>query len=362
MVKVPFLAGAAALAVSAAAFPLPSGPNGTLTCDDVTPDLCSDLVYTSHSMAVKGFTLKYWKYSSTKTDHTNPTLVGIHGGPGGDHQYLLPLKQLACRGFPVILYDQVGAGESDRPTEKEAPWLYTLDYYVEELGDLVGHAGLSSFFVLGHSWGGVVAQLYAIQRHDDKRMKALVLASIFSDPDVYVKGQWDYRLNTLPEVTQAILKDADRKKEYDSPAYQAVNAQLTGFFTIRTSPMPDCVQWSLGHINEDIYVKMQGASEFTVGGALAKFNTTEKLKEFVRVPTLITGGEFDTMTPPVLDLLHNSIPGSQLTVFPTSAHMTTIDAAGPMNDRLEEFFNDVLSGKLHKATEADQRQAELRRM
>ena len=88
-------------------------------------------------------------------------LVTIHGGPAWGHSYLLPLKQLACRGRPVLFYDQVGCGESEHST---ADWLFTTDYYVEELEALIAHLGWTKYHVLGSSWGTMVAQEFALKQ------------------------------------------------------------------------------------------------------------------------------------------------------------------------------------------------------
>jgi proline iminopeptidase len=146
-----------------------------------------DLEGVSDFMDSRGFKLKYFSWKPKGRQALKPALIGLHGGPGGNHWELYTLRLLACTGRQVVLYDQVGAGESDRPSREQAPWLFTLEYYVEELDTVATTLGLNNFYILGHSWGGIVTQMYAIRRNDDVRLKGLILASIFSDADLYIK-------------------------------------------------------------------------------------------------------------------------------------------------------------------------------
>jgi len=138
----------------------------TPTCDEITPDLC-ELRQTNDSLVVKGLRLNYWRFEASPPSglaNERLPIVMVHGGPGWSHDYLLPLKQQACRGRTVYFYDQVGAGVSERPVSAKAsaPHLFDIDYYPEELAALIRHLGLRRFHVLGSSWGTIVAQLFAL--------------------------------------------------------------------------------------------------------------------------------------------------------------------------------------------------------
>ena len=131
------------------------------TCDSLTPDLCA-LNVEEASVTVRGLQLRYWEYVAAEpkgrveaadAEAAKLPIIMVHGGPGWAHDYMLPLKQQACRGRRTIFYDQVGAGRSERPAmaNVSAPHLFDLAYYPEELASLAGHLGLTRFHDLGSS-------------------------------------------------------------------------------------------------------------------------------------------------------------------------------------------------------------------
>jgi proline iminopeptidase len=99
-----------------------------------------------------------------------PLLV-IHGGPGFSHHYLLTLTDLADE-RPVILYDQLDSGNSDRPGD---PANWTVERFVDEVDHVRNALGLDRLVVLGSSWGGSVAASYASRQPPG--LAGLVLAS-----------------------------------------------------------------------------------------------------------------------------------------------------------------------------------------
>lgn len=89
----------------------------------------------------------------------NPMLLVLHGGPGSDYRYLLNCKAFANDGYYVVFYDQRGSGLSQRFPRSS----YTIDQIIEEVGDVIKHYRTSSVqkvFILGHSWGGMLASAY----------------------------------------------------------------------------------------------------------------------------------------------------------------------------------------------------------
>ena len=104
---------------------------------------------------------------------------------------------------------------------------------------------------------------------------------------------------------------------FKTEEYRLLNEVLEAAFTVRTYPAPDCFQRAAGLLNEEIYVGMQGASEFTIGGVLASWSVTAQLPR-VRTPTLLTHGRFDTMRPPVLRAMAAALPKAITTLEPST--------------------------------------------
>jgi len=357
-------------------------------CDDLTPDLCP-LDVVQGNVTIRGIEVVYWRYrrrSLLHSDSSKPNfpIVMVHGGPGWPHNYLLPLKQQACHGRDVYFYDQAGCGASSLPQshsisiKDDYPWLLDPLYYATvELPALLYHLNITNFHLLGNSWGTILAQYYAldvyqkqknintnaIQKENNKGstyyssptlsttkqilqpiLTSLVLSGPLSDAQLYVKEQWnpkDGDLGNLPPYVQERIKLLESNENYGSKEYQAIDDVLTTFFTLRTAPAPDCFIESQKGVNKEIYVGMQGPSEFTIGGVLANFNVTDRLSELDRMPVLLTHGKYDTMRPKVVDVMFLNLPLAERLLLKRSGHVSMIDEPKIMNDGISDFYDRV---------------------
>jgi len=320
-----------------------SNSDVTTDCNSLIIELC-DLTLTTGSLKVNNDTLVYYIYSKVgdliiQDDSyffNSIPLIGINGGPGSSHDYLEPLKRIACLGTPLILYDQIGTGNSTRVTDlKEFQYLLTIEHYIEELRTLINHLDLDKVHIMGHSWGTIVAQEFAILQ--PKELIGLILSGALSDSQLYIDSQRRVNLAaTLPHHVLEIIQKADETQIYNSSDYLAVDDILTFFFTSRTIPIADCMVRSDQYGNNDIYVQMQGASEFTVGGVLANWNITGKL-HLIEAETLVTRGEYDTMTEECSQTIINQLKnGRKLITIPKSGHIQMIDEN-------EVYVNEVLN-------------------
>jgi proline-specific peptidase len=325
------------------------------TCDELIPDLC-DLKTTSGFLTIRDINVAYWKYTSKvedplRNDNLLP-IIAIHGGPAFLHNYMLPLKQQACRGRDIYFYDQAGCGESSVPSSSNTsvkddfPWLLTTSYYAEEeLPALVSHLGLTKFHIIANSWGTVLSQYFALDTNP-KGLASMVLSGPFSDADLYIKSQWDEldgTIGSLPPFVQARIHKLEADKAYDSQEYAEINEILTTKFTCRTAPLPDCFVHSENNINTEIYVGMQGASEFTIGGVLGDLNITHRLTELQDLPVLLTHGQYDTMRPAVVQAMYDAIPVAETLLLKKSGHVSMIDEPLEMNSAIADFFDRVES-------------------
>ncbi|KAL7553810.1 hypothetical protein ACHAWF_017146 [Thalassiosira exigua] len=278
-----------------------------------------------------------------------PPIVVLHGGPSWPHSYLLPLRQLACRGAEVIFYDQAGCGKSTLERgapvpPADHPHLLDPSYYSEEeLPALLEHWGLDRYHVLGHSWGTILAQNFALDAKNTSGLQSLILSGPLSDSRSYIAAQWDPRggnLASLPPFVQGRIKSLEERGAYDDPEYEALDEVLGTFFTLRTAPAPDCFTHSAEGLNKEVYVGMQGASEFTMSGVLGDWNVTGRLHE-IDVPVLLTHGAFDTMRPSIVKTMEEQLRLSERVMLPHSGHVSMIDDAGMMNDAVADFLRRV---------------------
>lgn len=302
----------------------------------------SHLRLTKSDFELQGLRIQTFLYTSTTYVGTKkPVVVAIHGGPAFTHNYIVPLKLLADHGHDVIFYDQAGCGESSRVNnvEVEAPFLLAMEYYTLELETLIKHYQLQEYYVYGSSWGTMVAQEWAVKQ--PKGLYGLLLDGALCDPQLYIQTQWRDRLGTLPEFSQRLMKDIIAKKDFQHPAMHHFDDTLGKMFSLRTIPRPDVWSKCFEQMNSDIYVKMQGACEFTIGGYLESWTITDRL-HLVSVPTVVLAGEFDTMTIECSKAVVDNIPTAwPLIVIPRASHCKLLEEPRVCIAEMAKFLHTV---------------------
>jgi proline iminopeptidase len=241
-------------------------------------------------------------------------LIVLHGGPGFTHDYLEPLGAL-CKERPVVFYDQLGAGKSDRPHDKS---LWTVESFVKELAQLRTELGLKRVHILGHSAGTVLLTDYALTQPQG------VVSLTFSDA-LCSYPEWEkdaalYR-RELPADTRAILDRHEASGYTDCPEYQGAMVQYYKLHVCRLPVWPDSLERSFAGHNDEVYVTMQGTNEFTCTGNLKDWDRTARLKE-IRTPSLYIAGRLGSETSVrATTICHNALPGSEMVIFEESSHM-----------------------------------------
>lgn len=246
-----------------------------------------------------------------------PLLV-LHGGPGASSLYLRPLEALADE-RPVIFYDQLGGGRSDRPTDST---LWTTDRFVEELARVRAALGLKEVHIFGHSWGTILAAEYMFTRHPTG-VRSLILAGPVMSAKRWAQDADSLRA-TLPDSIQQVLSKNERAGTFGSPEYQSAMMVYYRRFLERRDPWTAETDTVFAQLNPQIYSYMQGPSEFTITGTLKGYDRTPDLGK-IQVPTLFMGGEFDEAPPATIEYYHEITPGSEMLVIPGAAHFTTQD-------------------------------------
>lgn len=248
-------------------------------------------------------------------------LLLLNGGPGFSHEYLQPLRALAADA-QLIFFDQRGTGQSD----KAPPHEYTVEANVEDVENLRRELQLDACIVLGHSWGGMLAQAYVLKY--PTHVSKLVLANTFSSASD-VNAALARMRRAMPSETQAIYERYEREGLYKNrdhypEAYQAAldSAYEPVFISV---PPPDYLQNMFGTIAYDVYRVMWGEeSEFKVTGTLGQFDVTGQLPE-IRIPALVIVGRSDMPTVAMAQYTAQSIPNARLEVFEHSRHFPFIE-------------------------------------
>ena len=234
-------------------------------------------------------------------------LLGLHGGPGSTHHYFAPLERLADE-RPIVLYDQLGCGASERPANVD----WNLGLFLEEL-DAVRHAlGLERVHLLGTSWGGMLALEHALARQ--QTIASLILSSTLASA-----AEWEIEVKRLRDAISldddaAAIRELDAQHVYrgeDRPELQAMRAGL----------------------GRSVYQAMWGPNEWTVVGSLRGWDVRTRLDE-IRIPTLVLRGKYDLSTPAVAQTLLSGIPQAKDVVFDESSHM-------PVLEQTEDYLKEV---------------------
>lgn len=278
---------------------------------------------------VTGGRVWYEKYDNG-TGRT-PVIV-LHGGPGSSCFSLQDLKALAGD-RPVILYDQLGCGRSDRPDD---PTLWKIERFVEELEQIREALQLNAVHILGHSWGTTLAAAYCLTK------PAGVKSVIFSSPCLSAPiWEQDQRRNLrkLPAEVQETIKRCEEEGTTDSEEFQAAIDVFSKEFVCRIEK-PKHLQHNGEYRNSEIYNLMWGPSEFTVLGNLREFDCTDRLHE-ITCPTLFTCGRFDEATPESTAAFSSLASNGKLHVFEHSAHMPYVEEPEEYLRVVSEFLNEV---------------------
>ncbi|MCC7411793.1 MAG: proline iminopeptidase-family hydrolase [Gammaproteobacteria bacterium] len=264
-------------------------------------------------------------------------LLLLHGGPGAGHDYLEPLAALAGV-RPVVFYDQLGCGRSDCPDDTS---LWRIERYCREIDELRAALGLERVHLLGQSWGGWLAIEYLLGR--PAGIAGLVLASTSASIAQFVREAEGLKRG-LPADVQATLQRYEAAHDYHHPHYAQATMAFYRRHVCRLPQWPDCVMRTLANLDGNpVYETMNGPNEFTVIGNLKDWDRTARLGE-IDVPTLITVGRHDEITPACARTLHAGIRSSQLVVFEHSAHMAHLEEPQRYRQVLERFLRHADGG------------------
>ncbi len=273
-------------------------------------------------------------YQIAGAGQTGTPILCLHGGPGMPHDYLEGLSDLA-HGRPVIFYDQLGCGRSDRPAELS---LWTVERFVEELATVCQALGLERPHLFGNSWGGWLALQYALDRRPE--LASLILSS--SPPSVprWIADCAELRAG-LDRPVREVLDRHEAAGYFSCPEYQWAITQFYRRHLCRLDPWPDCVERTFANMGADVYMTMWGPSEFgPVTGRLRGWDVTDRLAE-ISVPTLVTGGRHDEARPAHLAILADRIRDCELVIFENSSHLAFIEEHEPYIQAVESFLARV---------------------
>ncbi len=284
-------------------------------------------------------TFKVW----TRRFGSNPRikLLLLHGGPGSTHEYFEPCDAyLPAAGVEYYYYDQLGSHYSDQP---DIPELWSIPRFVEEVEQVRAALGLDStnFYLLGHSWGGILALEYALryQRH----LKGLVISNMMASIPEYNRYAENVLMPTIDPGVLTQIKELEAARDYDNPRYMELLMQHHYVYHVLRRPLddwPDSATRGFKHINPKVYIPMQGPSELGASGLLLNWDRTADLNT-ITVPTLTIGAQHDTMDPRHMEAMASALPRGRHLYLPDGSHMSMFDDQERYFAGLIDFLHDV---------------------
>ncbi len=254
-----------------------------------------------------------------------PVLFMLHGGPGGDHlgfkRHSLELQAVA----QLVFIDHRGCGRSKKTRQSE----YSLENNIEDIEALRKHLGLKKICILGGSYGGIVAQGYAI-RYSKNIEKLILSVTIPSHKAITESKQYLNEYGNAKQIAicehlwNGTFKDHKHVMRY----FDVMDSLYS--LTARKKRKPvfgkSKTIWSHEALNEGF------------GGFLRHFNFIPKLKK-IKCPTLVLAGQDDWICRPSQSkIIAQHIPDAQLKIFRNCGHALAVDAHVKYIKAVKEFL------------------------
>ena len=287
-------------------------------------------------------TFRVW----TKRIGNNPRIkvLLLHGGPGVTHEYLEGLDSyFPAAGIEYYYYDQLGSYYSDQPNE---PTLWELPRFVEEVEQVRQALGLNkdNFYLVGHSWGGILAMEYALKY--GQNLKGLVISNMMSSIPKYNEYAQKVIMPAMDQKVLAEIKQIEAAGDHAKPRYMELlipHHYEHHLLRMPADQWPDGVNRAFKHLNPVIYVPLQGPSELGASGKLVNWDRSADLGK-ITAKTLVIGARYDTMDPEHMKWMATQIPHARYLYAPNGSHMALYDDQQVYVTGLIDFVKDVDAG------------------
>src|SRR5262245_10543928 len=283
----------------------------------------------------------------TKRVGNNPDLkvLLLHGGPGTTHEYLEACDSyLPGAGIEFYYYDQLGSGFSEQPDD---PSLWQLERFVDEVEQvrIALELGPDNFVLYGQSWGGLLAIEYALAHQE--QLRALVISNMMASVPAYSLYAEQVLTPAMDQDVLAEIRALEKDGDTENPRYMELlipHYYERHILRMPAEDWPDPVQRAFAHVNQKIYVPMQGPSELGTSpeAQLANWDRVDDLHR-IEVPTLVIGARYDTMDPAHMQNMAGLLPRGRYLYCPEGSHMAMYDDQETYFSGLIDFLQDLPS-------------------
>lgn len=282
----------------------------------------------------------------TKSIGNNPKikLLLLNGGPGATHEYFECFESfLLPENVELVYYDQLGCGLSDDPKDTG---MWNLSRFVEEVEQVRKALNLNrdNFYLLGHSWGGILAMQYALKYQHN--LKGLIISNMMSSCPAYGKYAQEVLAPQFDPKILDTIRQIEARGDFQNPRYMELlmpNFYAKHICRLPLDKWPEPLTRSLGKMNQSLYVTMQGPSEFGIGGNLVNWDVSKELPK-IKTPVLTIGGKYDTMDPEHMKWMSTQVQYGRNITCPNGSHMSMYDDQENYFPGLIQFIKDVNTG------------------
>jgi proline iminopeptidase len=267
-------------------------------------------------------------------EHNDPMIL-LHGGPAVPHDYLLPLAK-AVKETPVILYDQIGCGASDKPELCDEFW--SMRYFVDELKEVIKFFNVKEFHLYGHSWGAAICLAYVLGQSNVDCVNSLVLASPLISIPRWRDDSFEL-VNAMSDSSKKIFTELEEKKIFSGEEYAKASKEFVTRYLCRVDPWPECLIEALKKSGTESRYKIWGDQGPRYPNGLHKdLDFSERLKE-LSVPVLMTTGRFDSARPETILAYSKKIPKVEVHILENASHMPHLEEPARYDKILSDFIN-----------------------
>jgi proline iminopeptidase len=261
-------------------------------------------------------------------------VVILHGGPGFDHNHMLPLSELA-NGYKVIFYDQRATGNSTGDVDSNS---ITVDNFVEDLEGLRKELNLGKINVIGHSWGAALAMFYSIQYPDN--LKTLTLLGCGGASTEYFGEHFENIQKNTSEEDRLAMKEIEQSEAFKNKELEA----FTKYYQIAVKPLfyDQSLPEREGFTYSDNTAKHQQAVSELLMKDLAEFDIYDQLSS-INCPTLIIQGDSDPSPCEGTYKVHKHIEGSKVIFLQDTGHFILHESPREFFTIMRKFLKDEKS-------------------
>jgi len=258
-------------------------------------------------------------------------VVILHGGPGGDHNLMLPMQEIADI-YKVIFYDQRATGNSTGELTSNS---INVESFIEDLEALRKELDLSKIHLIGHSWGAVLGMLYAI-KYSENLNSLTIFGTGGASAEYFPVYFENFKKNTslTDQDTIEKIKESEEFKNKDIETYKRFS-QLFFKTYFKNKSFLDSVNFTFG--KNTINNQMDVAN--LIMQDLGNFNFYDKLSS-ITCPTLIIHGELDLFSCEGAYKTYKHIPQSKLIILKDAGHLMFIDSKDKFFSIFKSFLKD----------------------